>query len=503
MMREARCTQHCISDLANMSDCIEACKRARAEPAEPLRGRYRSRGDAPSYSPPPEAPVSGHFWIPGILIGFVSAAAGINHLFKKRAERQWATLSAALDDQLQGAGWRAQQQRALERQPSIMAALGALRSSDDAFSWVLFEDFLHALYVEAHTLRGRGELRLLATYLQEPARATLATLPRDGVQAIVVGGIETFEVAVDRERRRVRVRVAIEANYTEGPVGRERSFAVREVWTLGRDSDAQSRPPARARVIGCTSCGAPLDKLVGDSCQHCGAPSAPGARDWEVETIELPHRESRAPQLTGTTEEQGTDLPTLVAHGIKGEFGALSVRDPEFSWAAFVARVEHVFQTFYRGWNAQELAPVRPYLSDQLFEAQRYWIEAYRAQKLRNLADDARIVSIALSRVIHDKYFDALTVRVFAECRDYTLDQAGGVVGGSREKLRQYSEYWTLIRSAEKRGAARTDPACPNCGAPLEHVNMAGECTHCKVRLTTGEFDWVLSRIEQDEVYRL
>jgi hypothetical protein len=30
---------------------------------------------------------------------------------------------------------------------------------------------------------------------------------------------------------------------------------------------------------------------------------------------------------------------------------------------------------------------------------------------------------------------------------------------------------------------------------------MAGNCSHCKARVTLGEFDWVLSRIEQDEVY--
>jgi hypothetical protein len=30
---------------------------------------------------------------------------------------------------------------------------------------------------------------------------------------------------------------------------------------------------------------------------------------------------------------------------------------------------------------------------------------------------------------------------------------------------------------------------------------MAGTCKYCQAKVTTGEFDWVLSRIEQDEVY--
>ena len=41
---------------------------------------------------------------------------------------------------------------------------------------------------------------------------------------------------------------------------------------------------------------------------------------------------------------------------------------------------------------------------------------------------------------------------------------------------------------------------CPNCGAPLQ-INMAGNCGTCRVKVTAGQFDWVLSRIEQDDVY--
>ena len=48
---------------------------------------------------------------------------------------------------------------------------------------------------------------------------------------------------------------------------------------------------------------------------------------------------------------------------------------------------------------------------------------------------------------------------------------------------------------------ARSTPgACPNCGAPLA-ISMAGHCTYCKAKVTGGDFDWVLSKIEQDESY--
>jgi hypothetical protein len=30
---------------------------------------------------------------------------------------------------------------------------------------------------------------------------------------------------------------------------------------------------------------------------------------------------------------------------------------------------------------------------------------------------------------------------------------------------------------------------------------MAGHCEYCRVKVVSGQFDWVLSRIEQDDTY--
>jgi predicted amidophosphoribosyltransferase len=49
--------------------------------------------------------------------------------------------------------------------------------------------------------------------------------------------------------------------------------------------------------------------------------------------------------------------------------------------------------------------------------------------------------------------------------------------------------------------ASKADLNCPNCGAPLK-VNSTGICEFCSGKITSGEFDWVLSLIEQDESYR-
>jgi len=399
---------------------------------------------------------------------------------------------------------RAKEAERRKRYTSVTAALEGIRSKDEDFSQVLFEDFLYSLYAEVQSARGKGTLESLSAYLAEGAIAAYSRFPVAEVRDVVIGSM-TFAEVIGQVApvRRLELLVAFEVNYTEvSEEGREQSYWVVEKWRLVRDPDVKSRPPEKTSVFGCPNCGAPQDKAVSAKCAYCGVVASAGELDWTVLAISIDAREPRGPMLTGTTEEVGTDLPTIAAPDVKQKYTLLTQRDPSMTWAGFQARIEAVFRAFHDAWSSQDLALARPYLSDHLFQFQRYWIETYKKQGLRNVTEDARIASIAIVRVLSDKHFDAITVRVFAACRDYTVDSAGEVVGGSRKKERAYSEYWTFIRGAERRGAPRTDPVCPNCGAPNAEINMAGTCGHCKVHVTSGEFDWVLSRIEQDEVYQ-
>jgi hypothetical protein len=291
------------------------------------------------------------------------------------------------------------------------------------------------------------------------------------------------------------------ANYTERAGGADQSYYAEEVWTLSRSADLASRPPARARVIDCPNCGAALDKIVGNECKYCNTITSAGSHDWRVDAVRIEAREPRPPMLTGTTEEQGTDLPTAMSPDVKQRFAALVARDPALTWLGFTKRVTKVFDQFYRSWNEQDLTGVRPFLSDNLFDAQRYWIATYKAAGLKNVAADAEIAGIHISRVTADKHYDSVTERVYASCFDYTVDPIGTVVGGSKSRRRQYSEYWTFIRGTAHTGTPKSEDGCPNCGAAADQVNMAGSCSSCGVEITRDAFDWVLSRIEQDEVY--
>ena len=52
--------------------------------------------------------------------------------------------------------------------------------------------------------------------------------------------------------------------------------------------------------------------MVGGRCHYCQATVDTGQFDWVVDAIQIVSREARGPLLTGTTEESGTDFPTIV-----------------------------------------------------------------------------------------------------------------------------------------------------------------------------------------------
>jgi len=389
------------------------------------------------------------------------------------------------------------------RQANVAEALAFLRSKDERFSRAVLEDFLYALFAAVHKARGEKRLDVLAPYLDENVLSVLKGRRVSGVRDIIVGGMRTESVLANPSARRVLMTIVFTANYTEGEGNGATSYYVEERWKLSRGADAQSRKPDVAAVIGCPNCGAPLEKLVDEKCRYCNQVTRSADFDWRVEAIEETGREARGPILTGLVEEVGTDEPTKVAFDARKLYAELSQRDPAFDWQLFLARVELVFRTFHEAWSNRDLKPMRPYLSDALFETERYWVTTYLEQKLRNVTERRHLVSVELVRVVRDAFYDSLTVRLFAECVDYTIDEAGVTVGGRRDQLRQYSEYWTFLRSKNASGAPKSEPGCPNCGAPTEQINMAGECASCEKKVTMGEFDWVLSRIEQDETFQL
>jgi len=180
----------------------------------------------------------------------------------------------------------------------------------------------------------------------------------------------------------------------------------------------------------------------------------------------------------------------------------LRAGDPAFDLAGFYGRVRLAFDRIQASWCAQNLEPVRPFISDGIHERFSIQFEEQKAFGYRDTMADISVEEIRLVTVAVDSLFDVATLRIKATARDFRVSLANDQrISGSTGR-EPFVEFWSFIR----RRGARSQPAkqglieghCPNCGAPLE-MNQAANCRNCHALLRSGEYDWVLTEITQQE----
>jgi hypothetical protein len=387
--------------------------------------------------------------------------------------------------------------------------LEPLRRVDPDFSQILFEDFVNRLYSEAQRKRYTPDkLATVAPYVSEPARQQLAgRAPGVEVQSVVVGALRAVDMNIPPAPigenglpLRQRIEVEIEANVTT----KEHTYYNVETWGFERDANRPSKPPGSSKGFPCPNCGAPwqASQTGTQVCASCGQTVDNGRFDWTVADIRLDSADERGPTLTNDVAERGTDLQTMRSGDVDGLWRSLRTDDPALTETNLVARLHLIYDRLNKAWSENELEPVRGLVSDGLFDYLTYWTDAYKAQKLRNQLDDMAVTQTAVAKIVRDKWYDAVTIRLWARGLDYVVNtETGKQVKGSKSFRREYSEYWTLVRAHGRKGAPVAEPNCSNCGAPLK-ISMAGACEHCGAHVTAGEFDWILSKIEQDDTYR-
>lgn len=385
-------------------------------------------------------------------------------------------------------------------------AFDQLRRFDPNFSEIIFTDFCYVLYAKAHDARGHGAaaLDLFSPYLSQTARLSLMQRNPPNLQevkGIIVGAMTVADVR-GLDTPLVKISVMFEANYTEGNQGgSEMSYYVRERWDFERKRDLLSPPPAQATALHCPRCGAPLQKDTVGACAFCLTRIDSGEFQWYVREVKVLGRESRGPLLTADVPEAGTDNSSVMQPGFDSRRRDFEKNNPTFTWGEFEGRAALIFNELQAAWSTLNWERARPHETDNIFQMHQYWIDAYQRQGLRNALDNCKIIAMQPMKIKEDAFYCAITLRIWAQGNDYTVDQSGKVVAGSQNRLRRWSEYWTFIRTRGATGRpVRTTLNCPNCGAPLQ-VNATGICEFCGGKITSGDFDWVLSRIEQDESY--
>lgn len=381
---------------------------------------------------------------------------------------------------------------------------------DANFSLPLFLDFAQLIYTHVMFYAGRGQLDKLAVYISQPVLTQFQGVMR-GIRRldnVIIGqcSLLSINLAAPDESAEINenyIILSFETNYTVeiSNQPKPRTYFEHSIWTLARQKGVISRGPGEMNRIGCPNCGGSLDDNAENKCSYCGTEFHNGTMNWYVKTVSVIEKTQRSPQVSGGyAVEQGTNRPTYFQAGLKNRMAAFVSTYPDFNETAFYERVKSLFIALQEAWSSQQWEKARSLETDYLFQTHLYWINLYKKERVRNVLKDVRVLHIQTVKILSDAFFDAITVRIYASMVDYMENAVGQFIGGDARDARVFSEYWTLIRRSGVKESDKRLDQCPNCGNELV-IGMAGKCNQCGSKITTGEFGWVLSMIEQDDSY--
>ena len=404
-------------------------------------------------------------------------------------------------------------QRSVREDPRSYPAVGPARrtspnltparATDPNFSEPVFTDFAQLVFARAHEMRGTGNREPLQAWMAQEAIDKLFAdrVELQSVSEVVFGATRIVEAATDGGF--VRLDVMFEANVTEMRSGNRVQVLCEERWSFRRKTGVRSPAPSRMRALGCAGCGSTLEPKSDGSCPSCGAPRLGGLSQWEVGAIPYANRHPLSPPELdvddGSGVERGTELETIFDPRLQANRRAFEGAHPDHAWPVFEARVRTAFLALQEAWSLREWERARPFETDALFQAHRFWMERYVAFGLINHVEQVAVTRVVLVKVDVDAFYEAITVRIFANALDWTADSTGKVVGGNKTRPRMFSEYWTFLRAVP--GSVSAPTSCPSCGAALPDGGGSIVCSSCGGRLVGDAVDWVASRIEQDDAY--
>ncbi|MBJ7594688.1 MAG: TIM44-like domain-containing protein [Candidatus Dormibacteraeota bacterium] len=194
----------------------------------------------------------------------------------------------------------------------------------------------------------------------------------------------------------------------------------------------------------------------------------------------------------------GQQEPSSVDSVASG-LAAIKAHDPQFDETEFINQAQREFFIVEKAWSDCKPEESRRVMSDTLWDQHRAQIEQYVAKGQRNVLDNLALAGATIVSAGGGPQKDHIQLRMHAACADYDVDVATNKVVRGDRSVGEWSEDWLFERSSK--ATTRADGGtmaqhCPNCGAPLD-VDLSGVCSYCKAPVMSGDYDWVLARIDQ------
>jgi uncharacterized Zn finger protein (UPF0148 family) len=196
-------------------------------------------------------------------------------------------------------------------------------------------------------------------------------------------------------------------------------------------------------------------------------------------------------------------IPSLAQAGAKPYAipAAFMQRNPGFEPATLIAKVNTAFPAIQQAWTQQDMAPVRRWISDGVWQRFNTQFAMMRLLGQKNLVSNIQVRKIFIDAIEADGNFDVVHVGIHFSANDDFVSEKFPAFNqrGPVEML----EYWSFLRKAGVTGSdLYHGNHCPACGAELpDDLGEVARCPSCQAVSTLGDYDWILAEITQADDY--
>ena len=189
-------------------------------------------------------------------------------------------------------------------------------------------------------------------------------------------------------------------------------------------------------------------------------------------------------------------------HRIKAVLNAIKFDDLNFDIHKFYYQMKLTFVKMQWAMANDKLDSCRHFFSDGMFERIKLLEQLYEQCYLHNHIENIVVNDIKVIDAMRADGYERLDLKIDAAARDYFVDARNKRFLCGDKKQQEFTEVWTLLRcggvKTNKDNEGLYTKHCPHCGNELELIDEV-VCSFCKVRVNTGQYDWVLTEITQYE----
>lgn len=120
--------------------------------------------------------------------------------------------------------------------------------------------------------------------------------------------------------------------------------------------------------------------------------------------------------------------------------------DSSFDEARFNDMVMDVFFKVQGGWMNRSLASVSSLLTEEMQRTMQEDLDRLLRDRQINRLENIAVRKVDIAEVWQESGHDFITALIYANLLDYTTDESGTVVSGSKTEPVKFEEYWTFTR---------------------------------------------------------